>query len=128
MHKLYELKENLIKELEGYAKSGKYSKEDIEVIKYMASAVDHLCNIIDGDEEYSGNMMYDGSMRSYYGPIMPGTTSYARGRGRNAKRDAMGRYSSGDIIDQLEDLMKEAPDERTRQEMQKFITKMESMM
>ena len=123
MHKLYELKENLIKELEGYANSGKYSKDDVQAIKYMASAVDHLCNIMDGDEEYSGNMMYDGSMRSYRGD-----GSYARGRGRNAKRDAMGRYSGGDIIGRLEDLMNDAPDDRTRQEMQKFITKMESMM
>lgn len=45
-----------------------------------------------------------------------------------------GRYSSegysrnDDMISELNDLMNDAPDERTRQEMQKFITKMESMM
>ena len=44
--KLYELKEKLLKELEEYAQNGKYSKEDVETIKYMASAVDHICNIV----------------------------------------------------------------------------------
>ncbi len=132
MHKLYDLKEKLIKELEGYAENGKYSKDDVEAIKYIASAVDHICNIVDGmdEEEYSGNMNYnDGmgnrSMRSYRNV----DRSYARGRGRNARRDAMGRYSrSGNMVEQLEDLMDDAPDERVRQEIQKFIAKIEPMM
>ena len=65
MHKLYELKDKLIDELEAYADNGKYSKEDVEAIKYMASAVDHLCNIMEeADEKYSGDMMMDG-VRSY---------------------------------------------------------------
>lgn len=60
--------------------------------------------------------------------------SYARGRGSNAKRDSMGRYSSegysraDDLMDSLYDLMDDAPNDRVRQEMQKFITKMEGMM
>lgn len=137
MHKLYDLKEKLIKELEGYADNGKYSKEDVEAIKYMASAVDHLCNIVEEmDDEYS-NAYYGGRGGNRSG--MPGGSyesyrSYARGRRGNVRRDAMGRYSSegnysrADVMSQLEDLMEQAPDERTRQEMQKFLTKMESMM
>ena len=62
--------------------------------------------------------------------------SYARGgRGRNARRDSMGRYSreegysmaSEDMIDELHELMQEAPDEQTRKEFQKFIQRIESM-
>ena len=61
--------------------------------------------------------------------------SYARGRGRNAKRDSMGRYSSeggysmaGDeMIDELRDLMQDAPDEQTRMEFQRFIQRIEQM-
>ena len=124
MHKLYELKEKLIKELEGYAENGKYSKEDVEAIKYMASAVDHLCNIIDDVDgmEYSGMTYSDGSMPGY-------GRSYARGRRGNVRRDAMGRYSrSGDVVSQLESIMENAPDERTKHEMRKFIDKMESIM
>jgi hypothetical protein len=45
----------------------------------------------------------------------------------------MGRYSSdgysrdGEMISELHRLMEDAPDERTRQEFQRFITKIESM-
>lgn len=53
--------------------------------------------------------------------------SYAR------RRDSMGRYSrrgyamDDDMMAELRELMADAPDERTRQEFQKFISKMESM-
>ena len=54
MNELYELKEKLMRELEDYSKNGKFSKEDVEIIKYMASAVDHLCNIVEREDgEYS---------------------------------------------------------------------------
>lgn len=126
MHKLYDLKEKLIKELEGYADNGKYSKDDVESIKYIASAVDHICNIVDeADGEYSGRMYYDdgtgGSMRSYRRG-----GSYARG-GRGNRGGNQRRYSGDGIVDQLEELMEEAPDERTRMEMQKFISKIQNM-
>ena len=56
--------------------------------------------------------------------------SYARGR----RRDSMGRYSSNGysmaadgMIEELRDLMREAPDDQTRMEFQKFITKIEQM-
>ncbi len=35
MHRLYDLKEILIKELEDYAENGKFSKDDVESIKYI---------------------------------------------------------------------------------------------
>ena len=66
--------------------------------------------------------------------------SYARGRGsyargRNARRDSMGRYSreqgysmaNDGMIMELRELMQDAPDERTRMEFQKFIRKIEQM-
>lgn len=83
---------------------------------------------------------------SYEGGSYDG--SYARGRGRNARRDSMGRYSrggysreygysrdgysrdggysgNGEMVEQLKELMQEAPDEQTRQEFQRLIQKME---
>ena len=135
MHKLYELKEKLMDELEAYTDNGKYSKEDVEAIKYMASAVDHLCNIMEGAEEYSNAM----------------GRSYARGgrRGRGAnqygsyaqRRDTVGRYSrdgrmmntaagysmAGDIAEELKDLMQDAPDSQTRQEIQHIVSRLEQM-
>lgn len=67
-----------------------------------------------------------------------GNYAYARGgrgRGANARRDSMGRYSreggysmDGDeMMEQLQELMQEAPDEQTRMEFQKFIQKIEKM-
>lgn len=60
------------------------------------------------------------------GSYADGGSSYARGRGRGAKRDSMGRYSSADdeMVMQLERLMDTAQDERTRSEIRKLIEKM----
>lgn len=138
MHKLYELKEKLMRELEDYSENGKFSKDDVESIKYITSSIDHICNIVEDEEERNmegqGGNSYRGSYtrgggnmrRSYRG-------SYARGRG--AKRDAMGRYSSEggysmgteDMVMELRDLMEDAPDERTRKEFERFIQKIEGM-
>lgn len=133
MHKLAELKEKLINELEDYSENGKFSKEDVESIKYMASAVDHLCNIIeDYSEEYSGTYMHEGGNRS--GPDM--ARSYARGRSRNARRDSMGRYSrdggssygysmaEDDFRMELERVMRDAPNEQVKMKLQRLMSEM----
>lgn len=134
MHKLYELKEKLIEELEDYAENGKFSKDDVEAIKYTASAIDHICNIVERNEEYSyamDGMMMDGGVYNRGGRR---GGSYARGRGRNAKRDAMGRYSSGGyskasegIAMELRELMDDAPNEMIRSEIQALVHKVEQM-
>ena len=107
MHKLYDLKEKLMDELEEYADKGNLSREDVESIKYMSSAIDHICNILEEKEEYSGRSYRDGR-------------SYAR------KRDAMGRYSSAedDFIHEMRSLMKDAPNDRIRQKMQSIMSDM----
>lgn len=51
--------------------------------------------------------------------------SYARGRGTNAKRDSMGRYSSaGDFKMELEGIMQDAPNEMVRQKLMDTINMM----
>lgn len=131
MHKLHELKEKLMRELEDYSENGKFSKEDVEAIKYITSAVDHLCNIMDeADGEYSerGSYAYEqgggnrggGYSRNY---------AYARGRGGNARRDSMGRYSREgsreEMVMQLRDMMQNAPDERTRMRIEELVREFE---
>lgn len=149
MHKLYELKEKLMNELEDYADNGKFSKDDVEAIKYTASAIDHICNIVEREDEYSGAMggSYEGG--SYEGSYNMGSYarggnrggggsrrggSYARGRGRGARRDSMGRYSSEgysrvseNIAMELRDLMEDTQDERIRQELRTVLQKVEQM-
>ena len=129
MHKLYELKKKLMNELEDYSENGKFSKEDVEAIKYTASAIDHICNILEtaDDEEYSMAMGSD-----YDSPYMRGNgpgMSYARERGRNARRDSMGRYSRAgeDLAAQLRGMMQDAPDERIRSEIERLANKVEQM-
>ena len=69
------------------------------------------------------------SNRSYEsGSYAGGGRSYARGRGQNARRDSMGRYSrdSEELVEQLEEMMESAPDEETRMELKKLIKKMKN--
>lgn len=133
MHKLYELKEKLMEELEDYAENGKFSKDDVEAIKYTASAIDHICNIVErSDEEYSGEMM-GGSYRYPMNYRRGG--SYARGRGRNARRDSMGRYTNNgssyaeaeEMVEELRELMQDAPDQQIKMEFERLIQKLEQM-
>lgn len=133
MHKLVELKENLMNELEDYSENGKYSKDDVEAIKYITSSVDHLCNIIEEDG-YSN--MGDYSNRGYsrrYDEGMTYSSRYSRARGRNAKRDSMGRHSRGysmsddEMMAELHELMQKSPDEHTKKEFQAFIDRLERM-
>lgn len=134
MDHLYNLKERLIKELKDYAGKGSWNSSDLDIIKKTTSAVDHLCNIIKACEEDEGGY----SSRMSYGrdpmgrDVEPGRDmSYARGR-RNAPRDSMGRYSGemgysrhGDPVDQLRELMEQAPDEQTRRDLERVLRRME---
>ena len=131
MNELYELKEKLCKELK------RYNNEDIttsnlEVIDKLSHAAKNIDKLIERYEEEDGYSTYGGSYRA---GRMTRSNSYARGRGRNARRDSMGRYSNesgysrnGDIASELRELMMDAPDEQTRMEYQKVINKLEQMM
>lgn len=140
MHKLYELKEKLMRELEDYADNGKFSKDDVEAIKYTASAIDHICNIVEGEDgEYSEAMMPMGDGMPYnYG------RSYTRGRGENRggsyarggrRRGGANQYGSymgysragEDIAEQLRDVMHDAPNDRIRMEIEKLANRVEKM-
>ena len=159
MHKLIEYICDELEELERKAdKEGKLSMAEIQYGDMLAHFKKNLLKseeMMDGEGEYSmagryydGGMSYargDGrggqsrrggmSMRGGNSYRYEGEGSYARGRGRNAKRDAMGRYSSEggysmageDMIEELRDMMQEAPDEQTRMEFQRFIKKIEQM-
>ena len=102
MHYMHDLKDLLCAELEDYAekgkKSGKMSMGDLESIHKLTDTVKNILKIDMLEEEsgYSEDGAYMGEGR-IYGTSYDGYdrgTSYARGRGRYAKRDSMGRYSS----------------------------------
>lgn len=132
MHELHELKEKLCQELEEY-NSKEMTAGSLEVIDKLAHTIKNLGKIIEMYEEsegYSsrGGMPYEGGY---------GGGSYARGGrgGRGGRTGAnqygpyvRGGYSRNDgMIAELRELMMEAPDERSKKEFQRFISKMESM-
>lgn len=75
MHKLEELKEMLMRELEDLTKKGELSAGSLDAVEKLTHSIKSLCYII---EEMEGE---EGS-------------SGARGRGRSGRRDSMGRFSS----------------------------------
>ena len=130
-------------ELGSIEKNGKFrSREEIDsVYKLMDIVKDAYCIMDMEDGDYSE---YDGG--SYRGSYNMGGSSYARGRSRNARRDSMGRYSRNDgrsyrvgyarndgysrggnneYIESLREMMEDAPDETTRQGIQRMIQQME---
>lgn len=132
MNELNELKDMLCKELKEYGKKGELTAGSLDVVDKLTHTIKNLDKIIEvyeGGGYSNGYPMYtyrDG--RSYPdGSYNDGYGSYAR------RRDSMGRYSRegysrhGDMIADLRELMNDAPDDRTRQEFQRFISKMESM-
>ena len=138
MHYMHDLKDLLCAELEDYAekgkKSGKMSMGDLDSIHKLTDTVKNILKIdmLEGETGYSEDGAYMGEGRIYgtsYDDEMRrgGGYSYARGRGRYAKRDSMGRYSRDDgymrrgmrdgysrddgkayMMEQLEDMMEDA--------------------
>ena len=85
MEYMYKIKNMLCEELEEYGKKKSLSVSDVEMIHKLTDTVKNIDKIemLEGDDGYS---------ETY--PYYMGGSSYARGRGRYAKRDSMGRYSS----------------------------------
>lgn len=126
---LHELCETLSREI-GEANDkirkagGKLSAGDLEYVDKLTHALKSVKATIAmmEDEGYSGRMAYDNGSHPY--------RSYARrdSRGRYSGRYAREGYSRGsDMVTELRELMEDAPDDRTRAEFQRFISKIESM-
>jgi hypothetical protein len=117
--------------------NGKLSAGDVEYLDkltHMLKSIKTTIAMIEADEE-------DGY--SHHWPVYYGR-SYAEGegrgvshaRGRNTRRDSMGRYSRTngysyadgmeDLLSEMRDMMGDMPEEK-RREVQRFIDKMERM-
>ena len=132
-------------EFEAITKNGKFrSREEIDsVYKLMDIVKDGLCIMDWEEEEDSGYSEDGGSYRRSYDDGM----SMARGRGRGVNRYADGRYAPSsrtggsyrggrsyrgysrddgkqEYIDQLHDMMENAPDDQTRQSIKQMLQQM----
>lgn len=89
MRYIEKLKDMLCEELEQYAERKSLSSSDLEMIHKLSDTIKNLDKIemLEGEGGYSEHYPYYDDM-----PNMG--SSYARGRGKYAKRDRMGRYSS----------------------------------
>lgn len=110
------------------AMGGKLSRADIEDGKNMAkfkTAI--LTNKAMEEEGYSGDWDEPMNRMSNRGGM-----SNARGRGSNARRDSMGRYSredgysraENDFRERLEDAIDSAPDEHKRKKLERILNEM----
>ena len=142
MDALYELKDKLCKELEEYGDK-ELSAGSLSTIDSLAHTIKNLDKIIETYEEdgYSeayydgsyddGNMNRNmgGTSRRYAMRRYSGARGDGRGRGRNARRDSMGRYSSDGkmMAQELRDLMDDAPNDSIKMEIQRLVQKVENM-
>ena len=125
MDAIYDLRDKLCKELADYGNVDNLSTGTLDTIDKLAHAVKNLDKVIETmeDGDYSG---YGGT---YGTNMMHSRRSYARGR--NARRDGMGRYSSdgysrtGDVAERLRRMMPEVHDERTRDELERLAARLE---
>lgn len=140
MHAIYELREKLCKELESYGQRGELTASILDTVDKLAHAVKNLDKIIEAYEMEEGESYGaygDSYNRNYNRNYNRGGSyadeSYRRGRGRNARRDSRGRYASEggysraseDMVMQLREMMEDAPDQQTRQEIERLMKKME---
>lgn len=128
MHALYQLKDMLCEELEEIASKGELTAGTLDTVDKLAHATKNLCKIIDwcDEEEYSSR--YDDGMSMARGGNRGGNRGGRRGGRRGANQYGSYGYSrTGDLADKMEDLMREMPDEASRQELQRMATKMRNM-
>lgn len=143
MHELLNYIDETMQEYEDkVARGGDLSSKDVECIKDLAKTkMAILTNEAMESENYGysreGDMNngYSGRSRMYSNDYMGRYSRDNRGRGSNAKRDSMGRYSSRgysyadakeDMILELKELAKKAPDEKTKQEIEHFANEMQN--
>lgn len=130
MHRIYELKDEVIREIAKHGEKDKKDFNDYQMLDVLAHLGKNLCKIIEAceeeEEEYSEGS-YGGRVNFRGNTSMAGNrggmgTSMARGRGRYAKRDAMGRYSSADNFRMdFEHMLNEAPNEMVRQKLMEIM-------
>lgn len=145
INELHELCETITNEIADAnekirSSGGKLTAGDVDVVDKLTHSLKSIKATIAmmEDEGYSGRGSYNGGMGgSYRGYSRNGgsyrggsyrSDSYAMGRGRNASRDSMGRYSGDDgMLDELHELMQNTPNEAVKRDIQRLIDKMEQM-
>lgn len=148
MHKIMEKLKEELKTLEKQIeKKDTMSAGDLELVHKLTDTIKNInkiCLLEEEEDGYSERSTWTGDGRIYgqsYDDGRMGGSSYARGRGRNARRDSMGRYSRDDgmnysmnysrdddkmkMIERLEDLAENA-DTKSREAIHRAIKQIEN--
>lgn len=137
MKKLYEIKNSFKEKLEELA-GREVTSSTIELAEKLTTVIKNIDKIImcaEKEGEYSGESRYGGY--GYGGNNIANINdgSYARGRGRYAKRDSMGRYSRDDgysrdemsgMVEDMREMMSHMPAGKQRK-MEELIRQLEDM-
>lgn len=131
MRKLYELKDSLCEKLEEY--NGKeVTTSTLEIMEKLSSTIKNIGKILMMSEEES-NYSNRGYSNYEGGSYNNSYNSFARGR--NARRDSMGRYSRDDgysrddmsgMVNELREMANQLPANKQR-DMERLIQQMENM-
>ncbi len=142
--KVYDqIKDMLCDELEEIAKKKELTTNSLDVLYKGVDILKDISTIEAMEQEYGG-YSNDGYSQNGYSGRMPAYmyddgSSYARGRGRYAQRDSMGRYAdghdysrdnysrngySGDTKEELRQMMNRASNEREREAIRKAMDSM----
>lgn len=135
------LREMLCEELDEITKKGELSAGSLDTVDKLTHSIKSIDTIIAMEEGYSERGY---SMNSY-----DGDNSYARGRGRNARRDSMGRYASDgyserrgysrdyrggrysmdeakeSMVEKLHEMLDEAPNEKIKNAIHRLINQLD---
>ena len=135
MHGIYELKEEVIRELEEFGTRGEFSRNELPTIDMLAHTAKNLCKVIEMCENMTGYSYrsryygndYSGRRRGYSMASTPDYYNPSYSMARN--RDSMGRYASDNdwMIETLHDLKNKATNDQMRNEFDEFIMRMERM-
>lgn len=125
MHKIEELRDRLCEELEKYG-NAELNTSAVNIVDTLAHAIKNIDKIMEAEEGYSGGYPHYMDGRSYDDRSYDGRRSYARDR---RMKDARGRYSGDysmddETISRLEKVVQNAPDKRTRRDLEEIIEMM----
>lgn len=130
IRKLEMRRENLCKELDGLPMQ-ENSPSKIELTHYLTGAIHYIDELLEAESERSGSSyryrgdVMSGQDRDNMGRYMSDVSrnrSYGDGRGRSMAYDDMG--TSRGFRDELERMMRDAPDERTRDAARTMLSNM----
>ena len=137
MKAFYELKDMLCGELDKFTKKSEINPQSLDMIDKLTHSIKSLETIIAMNEQDGESEMYPYyGGRAYQSGNNGGGGSNRRGRSNAQRRDSRGRYSNRenysrddaceDMIEDLRELMQDAPDERMKSKIQRFISEIEN--